>query len=452
VCNTSFLTRVIYGSRMHNPSIYADRRARFMETIGDRAVAVFHSLPQTLRNSDVHHRYRQCSDMLYLTGFAEPGTTVVLRPGADSERFVMFVRPRDPERETWNGRRAGVEGARERYGADAAFPGDELDAKLLDLVANTDELYYVLGDDPTFDLRIGQLLAELRGAERRGKHAPLRLVDPRSVVHEMRLLKTTEEIAALRRAADISVAAHEAAMRDAAPGGSEWALEAVIDYTFRSKGGVGPGYPTIVGAGDNGTILHYTENECELRDGDLVLIDAGCEYEFYSADITRTFPVNGKFNDAQRRCYELVLAAQEAAIAAARPGVTLDALHDICVRILTEGMVELGWLAGPAADRIEDAAYKRFYLHRTSHWLGMDVHDVGAYTRNGEPRPLEPGMVITIEPGLYVPLDADDIPAAYRGIGIRIEDDLLITETGNENLTVGAPKQIDDVEAACVGT
>ena len=436
---------------MYSPSIYADRRARFMESIGDRAVAIFHSPPEAMRNADSNYKYRQASDVLYLTGFAEPETTIVLRPGAESERFVMFVRPRDPERETWDGRRAGVEGARSRYGADAAYPIEELATRLADLVANTHELYFALGNDAACDARVCNLLAELRRSERRGKRAPTRVVDPGVALHEMRLHKAPEEVQTLREAAAVTVEAHRAAMRAAAPGGSEQELEALIDYTFRRRGGNGPGYTTIVGSGDNATILHYIENDRELRDGDLVLIDAGCELDFYTADITRTFPVSGKFSEAQRKCYELVLASQEAAIAATRPGATLDAIHDQVVRILTEGMVELGLLAGPAADRIADNSYKRFYMHRTSHWLGMDVHDVGTYTHDGTPRELAPGMVITIEPGLYIAADADDVPAEYRGIGVRIEDDLLVTESGCENLTADCPKTVADVEAACVG-
>jgi Xaa-Pro aminopeptidase len=436
---------------MVDVSVYAERRARFMQQIGDAAVALFHSPPETLRNGDVHNPFRQSSDILYLTGFAEPGTTVVLRPGAERDRFVMFVRPRDPERETWDGRRAGVEGAIARHGADAAYPVAELAERLGALLANTEDLYYSLGHDDEFDLRVARTIAELRRSDRRGRRAPVRVVDPRGTLHEMRLIKSPEEIATLRRAASITAEAHREAMRATRPGATEYEIEAVIDYAFRRRGGVGPGYPSIVGGGDNATILHYTENCRELRAGDLLLIDAGCEYDYYTADVTRTLPVSGRFSPLQRRCYEIVLEAQLAGIEETRPGATLERIHERCVEILTEGMVELGLLQGPARARIEDESYRQFYMHRTSHWLGMDVHDAGAYTRGGTPRPLEPGMVVTIEPGLYVSADARDVPPALRGVGIRIEDDVLVTRDGRDNLTVETPKLVDEVEAACAG-
>lgn len=422
-----------------------------MEAIGPDAVAVIHSPPEQVRNGDVHYPFRQSSDLFYLTGFREPQTTLVLRPGADDNKVVLFVRPRNRERETWDGRRAGLEGAVADYGADEAFASDELRAKLPSLIGNFDDLYYSLGDDPDFDAIVSATIAKLRGSEKRGLCPPRSVIDPREVLHEMRLRKTGDEVDMLRKAATISAEAHTEAMRIAAPGVGEHELEAVINYTFRRRGGMGPGYNTIVGAGENGTILHYIENNCPLADGDLVLIDAGCEYEFYTADITRTFPANGTFTDIQRKCYQIVLDAQKAAVDLAAPGATIDSIHERTVEMLTEGMVELGLLEGPASERIADDSYKRFYMHRTSHWLGMDVHDAGAYTRDGSARPLQPGMIITIEPGLYVAADDEDAPAELRGIGIRIEDDILITESGNENLTAATPKEIDDVEAACRG-
>lgn len=420
-----------------------------MQAIGPKAVAVVHSPPEALRNGDVHYPFRQSSDLHYLTGFGEPETTLVLRPGADKERVVMFVRPRDKERETWDGRRAGVEGVKERYGADLAYSTAALQDELPKLLANVDEVYYSLGLDPEFDRTIIGILAGLRYGERRGQRPPRAVVDPRSVLHEMRLRKAPEEIAIMRQAAAIAVEAHTEAMEAAAPGKTEYELEALINYVFRKLGATGPGYNTIVGSGDNATILHYIENKCVLADGDLVLIDAGCEYRSYTSDITRTFPVNGRFSPVQRRVYELVLGVQKSAIDMVRPGVTLDDIHNRCVEGLTQGMIALGLLQGPLDERVKDNAYKRFYMHRTSHWLGMDVHDVGAYTNEGTPRPLESGMVITIEPGLYIPLDAEDVPAEYRGIGVRIEDDILVTETGYDNLTIGAPKEISDIEAIC---
>jgi Xaa-Pro aminopeptidase len=432
-------------------SLFSRRREAYMDAIGKDAVALVRSPPEAIRNGDVHHPFRQSSDLYYLTGFAEPETTLILRPGAETAKVTMFVRPRDPERETWDGRRAGVEGAVATYGADEAHPCNELGERLDDLLANADDLYYSLGLDWELDRQVAEAIARLRSRERRGRRPPRRVVDPREVLHEMRLRKGPEEVALLRRAAEISVEAHRAAMAAAGPGVHEYQLEAVIDYTFRRRGGSGPGYSTIVGSGENATILHYTENDRAMRDGDLVLIDAGCEFDHYTADITRTFPVSGRFTDAQRRCYEVVLAAQKEAVAMTRPGVSIDDMHDRVVEILTEGMVKLGLLEGPAAARIEDEAYKRFYMHRTSHWLGMDVHDAGAYTRGGATRPLEPGMVITIEPGLYVAADAEGVPDEYRGIGIRIEDDVLVTADGHENLTAAAPREVDEVEAACAG-
>ncbi len=420
-----------------------------MDRIGNDAVALIHSPPEALRNGDVEFPFRQSSDLFYLSGFAEPETTLLLRPGAETDRFVLFVRPRDPERETWNGRRAGVEGARERYGADAAYPIAELDAKLPTLIANASDLYYSLGLDPAFDAKVTGTIAHLRGRERRGSTPPKRVIDPATVLHEMRLHKTDEEVEQLRKAAEITVEAHLAAMKCAVPGMYEYELEALLDYTFRRRGGAGAGYNSIVGSGANGTILHYVENNCALADGDLVLIDAGCEYEFYTADVTRTFPASGTFTPIQRRCYDIVLRAQKEAIAMTRPGVTVDEIHERSVELLTEGMVELGLLEGPAADRVADESYKKFYMHRTSHWLGMDVHDVGAYTTEQKTRPLAPGMVVTIEPGLYVPADAEGVADELRGIGIRIEDDLLVTASGAENLTAAVPTDPDEIEAAC---
>jgi Xaa-Pro aminopeptidase len=424
------------------------RRDAYMKRLGEGGAALLSSPPELVRNGDSTYAYRQSSDIYYLTGFTEPGATVLLRPGAD-EPFVMFVRPRDPEREVWDGRRAGVEGACATYSADAAYPNTELAEKLPELIANLDTLYYSLGDNSAFDQRLIRAVAGLRRRERHGFRPPRHIADPRFVLHELRLLKTPDEIATLRRAAEITCEAHRAAMAMAAPGVTEYELEAAIDYTFRRRGGTGPGYTTIVGAGDNATILHYIENVSPLADGDLVLIDAGCELDFYTADVTRTFPASGRFSEPQRRCYEVVLEAQKRAIDMARPGVTIDEIHETTVRVLTEGMIELGLLAGTAEQRIEDESYKRYYMHRTSHWLGLDVHDAGTYTVDGLPRPLGPGMVITIEPGLYVAAADDDAPAELRGIGIRIEDDVLITEGGNDVLTTAAPKEIAEVEAAC---
>jgi len=423
-----------------------------MKAIGDRAIALVHSPPEVIRNGDAHYPFRQSSDLFYLTGFAEPEATLLLRPGAEQGRVILFVRPRDPEREVWDGRRAGLEGACKQFGADVAYSSAELDQRLPELIANVDDLYYALGVDPEFDAKLCSTLAGLRKRERRGLRAPERIVDPKSTLHELRLHKDGDEIATLRRASEITSQAHVAAMAAATEGVHEYELAALIDYTFRKNGGMGPGYTSIVGAGANATILHYIDNDQALRNGDLVLIDAGCELDHYTADVTRTFPVSGTFTAPQRRVYEVVLRAQKEAVAMTRPGISIDDIHEHCVRILTEGMVDIGLLEGPASARIEDGGYKKYYLHRTSHWLGMDVHDVGAYTdHDGEARPLQPGMVVTIEPGLYIAEDDESAPQELRGIGVRIEDDVLVTVDGAENLTHMVPKEIEDIEAACRG-
>jgi Xaa-Pro aminopeptidase len=435
---------------MFDPAVFAARRDAYMKAIGPEAVAVVRSLPERLRNGDAYHPFRQLSDLHYLTGFVEPETTLVLRPGADTDRVIMFVRPRDPEMETWEGRRAGIEGAKSRYGADVAYPAAELPQKLAELIANHEELHYSLGLDDEMDTLITGAIHRLRKLEKRGKRPPRAVVDPRAALHELRLHKRPEELTALRKAAEISTEAHVAAMRAGKPGVFEHELEALINYTFRRRGGSGPGYATIVGAGENATILHYIDNRCAIADGDLVLVDAGCEYDHYTADITRTFPANGRFTAIQKRVYQIVLDCQIEAIELVKPGVTLDDIHNLCVRRLTEGMIALGLLGGSADDRIADQSYRRFYMHGTSHWLGMDVHDVGAYMQGGKARPLAPGMVLTVEPGLYIAPDAD-APRELRGIGIRIEDDVVVTAAGHDVLTAGCPKKIADVEAAARG-
>lgn len=432
---------------MFDPAVFAARRAAYMDAIGVAAIAIARSQPERLRNGDAYHPFRQNSDVLYLTGFAEPECTLVLRPGAEHDKVVMFVRPRDPEIETWDGRRAGLEGAKDRYGADVAYDISELDTKLSELTANVDEWYVGLGVDDALDALVARTIARLRRTEKKGQRPPRAVVDPREALHELRLIKRPEELAALRKASAIACDAHIAAIRHGRPGIYEYELEAIINYQFRRRGGSGPGYATIVGAGENATILHYIENRCKIADGDLVLVDAGCEYDHYTSDITRTWPANGTFSPAQKRVYEIVLNTQLAAIEMARIGVTIDDLHQFCVKSLTEGMIELGLLAGPVEDRIKDLSYRRFYMHGTSHWLGLDVHDAGAYTRGGKARPLEAGMVITIEPGLYIAPNAEGVPDELRGIGVRIEDDIVITDGDPDVLTAACPKSIRELEA-----
>jgi len=431
-------------------NVYARRREELMRRLGPKAVALVHGTRPARRNSDVEHKYRAPSDLLYLTGFGEPESFAVIAPGRD-EKFVMFVRPRDPERETWTGRRLGVEGAVAKLGADMAHPVGELPEKLKALLDGADELHYLPGDEREVDQLVIDAVRALRDEERRGRRAPKRLVDLRATLHEMRLVKDEDALEKLRRAVDITAEAHLAAMRAARPGVYEYEVEALIDYTFRRRGGTGPGYGTIVGGGANATILHYVDNQDPLRQGDLLLIDAGGEYQGFTADVTRTFPVGAKFAPAQRRVYDVVLEAQERCIELCIPGATIDGIHQSAVEILTAGMVDLGLLQGEAAQLIENNAYRRYYMHRTSHWLGLDVHDVGSYTAGSEPRKLVPGMVLTIEPGLYVAADDRLVAEEYRGIGVRIEDDVLVTDGAPDVLTRAIPKHPDELEAIVTG-
>jgi Xaa-Pro aminopeptidase len=422
--------------------------AEFMRRMEPGSVAILPAARDARRSNDTDYRFRQDSDFYYLTGFNEPESIAVVAPSRPEHKYVLFVRPRDPEREIWDGRRAGVEGAKEIYGADEAFPLEEFPEKLGDLLNGARSLYYRLGDGrPDLDERVVREIARMRSMGRRGVHPPSAIIDPGSLLHDMRLVKTDEEVALMRRSAEIAAEAHREAMRAARPGMREYEIEALIEYVFRRSGAAAPAYSTIVGGGANATVLHYVTNDALLRDGDLLLIDAGAEYEGYASDITRTFPVGGRFSPPQRAVYELVLRAQEECIGMVRPGVTMDELHARSVEILTEGMVSLGLLAGEPAKLIEEEAHKKFYMHRLGHYLGMDVHDVGRYhTDAQEPRPLAPGMVITVEPGIYVAEDAEDVPDEYRGIGIRIEDDVLVTGDGRSVLTSDAPKRVEEIE------
>ncbi|HZP41234.1 MAG TPA: aminopeptidase P N-terminal domain-containing protein [Candidatus Binatia bacterium] len=424
----------------------AARRARVMEALGD-GVLLLAAAPERLRAGDVHYPYRQDSDFDYVTGFPEPEAVCLLAPGEATERFVLFVRPHDPERAVWVGPRAGVDGAVERWGADAAYPLDELEKRLADFLGRAPTVALSLTRE---DALANRLLAAVRRAQAerpRTGTGPTAVRDVGEVLHEMRLRKDPEEIARLRAAIAIACEAHREAMRATRPGMVEYEIEALIDYTFRRRGAAGPAYPSIVASGANATILHYTDNVRALGPDELLLVDAGAERAGYCADVTRTFPTGPRYTPAQRDVYDAVLAAQLAALAAARPGVTLEDLHTKAVRVLTEALVHLRLLDASVDEAIEKELYRRFYMHRTSHWLGRDVHDVGRYKDQGTPRPLEPGMVFTVEPGLYIPSDADDLPAAFRGLGVRIEDDVLVTDTGHEVLSAAAPKQAEEVES-----
>ncbi|HEY0078132.1 MAG TPA: Xaa-Pro aminopeptidase [Pyrinomonadaceae bacterium] len=418
----------------------------FMSRMEENSVAIISSAREATRSHDTEYRFRQDSDFFYLTGFNEPEAIAVVAPSHEEHRYTLFVRPRDPEREVWNGRRAGVEGAKSEYGADAAFNIGEFPEKLGELIGGARNLYYRLGSDAELDEIIVKQLRHMRLRGQRAAPTPQSVTDPGVILHEMRLFKTEDEIALMQRAADISAEAHREAMREARPGMKEYEIEALIEYIFRRNGASAPAYSTIVGGGANATILHYVNNDAALNEGELLLIDAGAEYAGYAADITRTFPVSGRFTPAQRDVYSLVLAAQQECIRMVKPGVTLDELHKRSVEILVEGMLSLALLEGDAAKLIEEETYKRFYMHRLGHYLGMDVHDVGLYQLEGQPRPLAAGMVTTIEPGLYIATDAEGVPDKYRGIGVRIEDDLLVTPEGHLVLTDKAPKQIEEIE------
>lgn len=423
---------------------YAARRARLLERMGP-GVLVLPSTPLAVRNNDVEHDHRQHSDLYYLTGFDEPDSVLVLTNQHREHKLVLFVRPRDPERETWDGPRAGVDGARERFGADAAFPIAELERRLPEYLKNVARLHYRLGENHPFDAVLLRVLSGVRSAARAGVFAPREIVDTATYLHDMRLRKSAAEVALMEKAAAITTEGHARALQVARPGVNEYEVEAALIGAFRAAGAERPAYGSIVGSGRNATILHYRSNSRRLEDGDLLLIDAGAEYGYYACDVTRTFPVNGRFSPAQRQVYDVVLAAQLAAIAAVCPGVTFQAVHTTALQVLVEGLVRLGLIEGPVEKALEQETYKPYYMHRTSHWLGMDVHDVGDYYIDGKSRPLEPGMVLTIEPGLYIASDAAADPK-FRGIGIRIEDDLLVTADGGRNLTAAIPKQPDELE------
>jgi Xaa-Pro aminopeptidase len=471
-----------------NLPLHARRREAFAERLGD-AVALVPAAAETIRNDDVHHVFRQDSDFFFLTGFDEPDAVALIDPASPGDQFVLFVRPRDREMEIWNGYRAGVEGATSAYGADAAFPIAEMESEVRRRLLGRSAVYLPMGD-ASFRSRVAGIVAGLGPvAERYGRTVPSEIRNASAILHDLRLRKTPDEIDALRTACGISAEGHIEAMRFARPGRYEYQVQAAMEYVFRSRGSRRDGYPAIVAGGANACVLHYTENTDQLVDGDLLLIDAGAEYRYFSADITRTFPVNGTFTPEQRVIYELVLAAQQAAFAEARVGASMKAMHLAGVDAITAGLVDLELLPGGVEQAIRMHHYREYFMHGTGHWLGMDVHDAGAYGVDGKPRPLETGMAFTVEPGVYVSADRTEIeltmleydldewverrmmlgvakakeieaeerskapkvthriPEAFRGIGVRIEDDLVITDSGYENLTIGVPTNPDEVEA-----
>ncbi len=428
---------------------FEERRAILAGEMGLNSIAVIATSPVAMRNRDADYKYRADSSFFYLTGFAEPEAVAVIETFATREEgysFSLFCRERDRDMEIWNGYRAGIDGAIEDFDADEAYAIDLLDEEILPKLQNKEKLFYRIGHDAAFDARVATWIKEANGETRRGTSAPAQLIQLDRIIDEMRLIKTPEELELMQIASDISAEAHTKAMQSVKPDMMEYALEAELNYIF-GKNGCVPSYNSIVGGGENGCILHYVENDKPLKDGDLVLIDAACEYQFYASDITRTFPVNGKFSPEQKALYNVVLDAQIAAIDAVRIGNSYKEPHNVAVRILVQGLLDLGIMQGDLEEIITSERFRQFYMHGTGHWLGMDVHDVGSYKVDGEWRPYEEGMVVTVEPGLYIAPDDETVDAKWRGIGIRIEDDVVATKKGPLVLTKNVVKTVEDIEA-----
>jgi len=430
-----------------NKAEFARRRKALMDMMEPNSIAIVPAAPERTRSRDTEYHYRQNSDLLYLSGFEEPQAVLVIIPGRAHGEYVLFVRERNREREIWDGYRAGPEGACSEFDADDAFPIDDIDDILPGLIEGRERVYYAMGKDSEFDKQVMDWVNTIRAKVRSGATPPGEFLDLSHFLNELRLFKSAAEIRVMREAGEISARAHVRAMQASKAGVMEYQLEAEIMHEFNMAGARFPAYNTIVGGGKNGCILHYIENSAALKNGDLVLIDAGCELDYYAADITRTFPVNGKFSPEQKALYELCLHAQLEAIAQCKPGNHWNDPHETTVRVITEGLVNIGLLDGDVQELIKTEAYKEFYMHRAGHWLGMDVHDVGDYKVGGEWRLLEPGMVLTVEPGIYVAPDNERVAKKWRGIGIRIEDDIVITKDGNDVLTKDVPKTVMAIEA-----
>jgi len=423
---------------MINKAEFARRRKRLMSMMGPDSIAILPSASEMTRSRDTEYRFRQDSDFHYLCGFNEPESVLILIPGRKHGEYIMFNRERDLIKETWHGRRAGQEGAIEKYHAADAFPIDDIDDILPGLMEGRETIYCGIGNNKEFDDRIIGWLSSATQGE---------IIDISHYLHDLRLYKSPSEISIMRKAAQISAKAHIRAMEKTQPGVWEYQIEAEILHEFAISGARFSAYNSIVAGGDNACILHYVENESELKDGDLLMIDAGAEVDLYAADISRTFPINGKFTEAQKIIYNWVLKAQLAAIDTIKPGACWNAPHEAAVKVLTQGLVEMGLLKGNVKTLIKNEAYKPYYMHKTGHWLGLDVHDVGDYQVGGEPRVLEQGMVLTVEPGLYIGLNAKKVAKKWKGMGIRIEDDVLVTKDGFDILSKDAPKTIDDIES-----
>ncbi len=430
---------------------FKERRIRLMEQMDEGSIAIIPSSTEIIRNNDVHFQFRQNSDFMYLTGFDEPDCLCVLMPGREQAEYVLFVRDKDNEREIWDGYRAGPDGAVEDFGADDAFPVDDIDDILPGLMEGKTRVYAHMGVDSGFDHQLMSWLNQIRSKVRHGAVPPDEFSDIAHILHDMRLIKSRQEIAIMADAAKISALAHTRAMKSCKPGMWEYQLQAEIEHECMMAGSMRPAYSAIVGGGRNSCVLHYVENNQKLKDGDLVLIDAGCELQYYASDITRTFPVNGAFSSEQRAIYDLVLKSQYAAIDAIKAGVHWNEPHEATLRVIVEGLVELGLMKGNVNQLIEDEAYKEFFMHKTGHWLGMDVHDVGDYKVGGEWRVMESGMVLTVEPGIYISPNNEMVDPKWRGIGIRIEDDVVVTKDGCDVLTKDVIKEASDIEALMQG-
>jgi len=429
-----------------NQSEFKQRRKRLMQTMSKDSIAIIPSAPALFRNSDVEYPYRQDSNFYYLTGFNEPEAVAVFFPKSNGGQYFLFCRERNRQMEVWTGRIIGLEDAKTEYGADDVFPIDELNELMPELMENTRQVYFTLGRQAEFDQKLITWIAQTKQKSRAGITAPDDILSLEKPIHEMRLFKSRAEIKQMKQAANIAAKAHCEAMQTCQPGVTEYQLQATIEHHFQNNQSP-TAYGSIVGGGANACVLHYTENSNPLQDGDLVLIDAGCEYQLYASDITRTFPVNGKFSEAQKAIYNLVLAAQLAAIDKVKPGNHWNQPHDAAVKVLAQGLIKLGLLSGSLKDVLKNEDYKRFYMHRTGHWLGMDVHDVGDYKIDNKWRVFEPGMVLTVEPGLYIPAASKKVAKKWWDIGIRIEDDVVVTTQGCEVLSRQVPKTVNDIEA-----
>lgn len=432
---------------MITKSEFAKRRKQVMKKIGPTGIAIFAAAPVAARNADCDYPYRQNSDFYYLTGFEEPDSVAIIMPNRKEGQFILFNRVRNRAEEIWTGFRAGQEGAKKDFGADEAYPISELTKKLPELLEGRDEIYYTLGLDDIFDKTLLNAINKIRGKIRSGIYSPISFKDITETIHEMRLIKSPAEIKLMRKAADISAGAHIRAIQACKPGMNEYQLEAEITYEFQKNGARFLAYNSIVGSGENSCILHYNNNNKVIEKNSVVLIDAGCEYQYYAADITRTFPANGRFSPEQKAIYEIVLAAQLAGIKAVRPGAPWPSAQTAIIKVITQGLLDVGILKGKLNTLIEKEAYFPFYMHKSGHWLGMDVHDVGRYKVNGKWRLLRPGMVLTVEPGIYISPDISGVDKRWHHIGVRIEDDVLVTAKGNEILSYRVPKHIDDIEA-----